>query len=1507
MPEEVYTFPMSFAQERLWFLDQLEPGKPIYNLPVALRLTGTLHVAALERSLNEIVRRHESLRTSFTVENGRTMQAIATDMALPMPVIDLQGLPEGDQSAEVHRRVLAESLHPFDLAKSPMLRACLLKLDGNKHVLISVMHHIISDGWSMGIFVRELAVLYRAFSDGTTATLPELPIQYADYAHWQREWFRGETLEIQLNYWKKQLSGAPQALEIPTDRKRPAVQTFAGGLFQFSLPRELATSLIYFSQERKVTLFMTLLAAFHLLLARYTGRQDVCVGIPIAGRNRAEIENLIGFFVNVLVIRTDLSGNPTVAELLERVKDVTLGAYDHQDLPFELLVEALHPERNLAYPPLVQVAFALQNAPMDALALPGLALERIKIESGFSRYDFTLLMEETSDGLQGIVEYNSGLFDAATIERMMAHYRNVLQAMVSCPQQGIDGISLTDEKELYGLLGVREGECDRILPMTAMQRDIYLETRINPDTLMNSLGFAGEISGGLDVERFRQALYHCSRLHGILRTRIAECRSPYTDAAYQCVPRKGDVSLELVDISPEGSPHTGLEARCRQIISRPYDLSRDPLVSHVLLKLDAHRHVWVLAFHHVVLDAIGATEYMREALSIYELLEKGDDVEKIPDVFPDYVRFNRERFDASRVIRFWREKSRDLEPLDFPAAPDAGKLVSLSKSLDESHWAEVVEYCGRSGIKPALYIKCLYGLLLKVYCRARGDFYIQEFAAGRPKGQTADPGCYYEQFPFIFSREAMRADGEVAELFSYARRFKKTLGENQHISIFRQRQLLPQGRLCFQYNFYNFPSVLKFSGRQMRIRHFVPTAERDVQLIAKLMDGTLQLNLHYHEGVFRDAGFLDRLVSLSRQIVGGAKRLSELRYVTESEARSQIFKGNSTAAPQVSSVQELFEAQAERTPDAVAVAFEDRQLTYRELNARANQLAHHLRTLGVGPQELVAICVERSLEMVVGVLGVVKSGATYIPMDAGYPRERLAYMMEDAGARVVLTQERLLGRILEHKGLTVCLDRDWHEIAGKPTGNPQNLTEPGHLFYVIYTSGSTGRPKGAGVTHRGEINLLQWYTSEFAIGERDRSLLVSAFGFDLTQKNLFATMIRGGMLVLPAMEYFEADVVRNAVRNRGITLLNCSPSAFYAVVEGCNDFSDLRTLRHVFLGGEPIHAARLAGWILSEDFRCEIVNTYGPTECTDIAAFYRLTEPLQFTGRTVPIGRPVDNARVYVLNEEGHIMPPGVAGELCIAGIGVGSGYIHDPQLTHEKFRPDPHGDGMMYRTGDLARSLPDGNLEYLGRLDFQVKIRGMRIEPGEVEHALRQQKGVKDCLAVARGERLIAYLIGEKKEIDQEGMSARLAGFVPDYMVPASYVALREWPLTPNGKIDRGALPEPQQKTFEYLAPRTDTERVICRQWSQLFGVERVGITQNFFELGGHSLLATQAISRIRQDFHVELPLRAIFEKPTVAGLADLVDAERLKETGHDVLQGILDEVAGLSDDEVKRQLRAG
>jgi amino acid adenylation domain-containing protein len=1086
---EPEVFPLSFGQQRLWFLYQLDPASAAYNMGGGLRLYGRLDVAAWRASLEEIVRRHEALRTTFASRDGEPVQVIARRAAVAVPVVDLAALPAAARDHEARRWSARLAAAPFDLARGPLLRTLLLRLAGAEHAMTFALHHIVCDGWSLGVLVRELAALYTALAAGRASPLSALPLQYADFALWQRAWLAGGELERQLAYWKRQLAGAPPALALPFDRPRPRVPSGRGAERPVAFSAGLGEALLALGRCRGATPFIVLLALFDALLARYSGEERIAVGTPIANRNQLQLEGMIGFFANTLVLAVDLAADPGFEDLLARAREVTLGAYDHQDLPFERLVEELQPDRDRGRSPLFQVFFVLQDgAAAAAVELPGLRLVPAGTPAQATQFDLCLDLTVGARGIRGPLLYDTDLFDAPTAARLAEHLRALAVAVVSEPRRRLSTLPLLSPGE-------------------------------------------------------RQQL-----------------------------------AVEWADAAPA--------------------------------LVDALVHEWIAA-------------------------------------------------------------------------------------------------------------------------------------------------------------------------------------------------------------------------------------------------------------------------------------------------------------------------QAARTPAAAAVEDGGRTVTYGELQSLATRLGHRLRALGIGAEAPVAVCLERSPELIVALLAILAAGGAYLPLDPAYPAERLALLLADSGARVLLTTTSLAAALPPHAAAVVCLDADLTDLAGRehrPATPLPGRPDRDSLAYVLYTSGTTGVPKGVAVAHREAAAHFAAFARLSRLGPGDRVLQFASPAFDVSLDEVLPTLGAGATVVLRAPDLWApAEFSARAAALR-LTVVHL-PTAYWQ--QWLHEAAavpppDLR-LRLVVAGTEAMPAAAAERWCASPLGSIRLLNGYGPTEATVTATAFAVAGACR--AATVPIGRPLPGRSAHVLGRDLAPAPLGVAGQLYLGGTGLARGYLGRPDLTAARFVPHPCGGAgeRLYATGDLARFLVDGNLEFLGRVDHQLKVRGWRLEPEEVEAALARHPAVRESAVAVRGGapaggRLVAFLaiaggapppVAELREL--------LRRSLPEALIPSAFVALDALPRTAAGKVDRRALAalraEETADGRAHVPPRTADEVLLVAIWRELLEVEAIGIEDDFFELGGHSLLATRLLSRIERDFGVPLTLRQVFERPTIAGQAELIAAQSGGQTTDErALARLLDELEAMPAAEVKARLaRAG
>ncbi len=2107
--------PLSFSQQRLWFLDLLGKGSSQYNNVLAQRLIGPLNIALLERSIQEIIRRHETLRASFAAAEGQPVQRIAPAYLLPVPVVDLSAIPTRARREEALRGFARQYTGaPFDLAAGPLLRVAVVRFAEDEHALVAAIHHIISDGWSLSIFWKELVTLYDAFSRGQSSPLQELSIQYVDYAAWQRQALVGETLERHLGYWRERLAGAPTVLELPADHCRPAAQSFRGARYPLVLDETLTASLKELALQEGMTPFMVLLGAYAALLYRYSGQQDFLIGTPSAGRTQPETENLIGFFVNTLVLRMDLSGDPTFRTVLKRVHAAATGAYAHQDLPFEYIVEALQPERTLSYNPLFQVSFAYENVLSFASSPANLSASPILIDNGTAKFDLSLELMETDGCFWGSFEYSTDLFDTETIGRLASHFQTLLEGIVAHPQARLSQLPLLSEQEqrqfaastaaldvqpecfhrlfeqqvqrtpealaatdghgrltyqelnaranqlahylrelgigpearvglcmersldlMVGLLGVlkaggayvpldpgypRErlaflvedarlalvlcqerfqerlsGAAERLLCLdTAWEqiarrspknlaggaaeenlayviytsgstgkpkgvmithrglsnyllwaRDAYQveqghgapvhsaitfdltvtslfvpllcgqavvlvpETKDEPfplrhvlreggwsfvkltpahlelvadalpadnapamaarliiggealtgealtywrahapairivneygptetvvgccvfeqaageiapgpvpigrpianmqlyvldrDLCLTPIGVPGELYiGGVgvargyldrpdltaerfiphpfspepgarlyktgDVGRYRAngnieylgrndhqvkvrgfriepgeiesalaahpAVREClvvaredsagdkrlvaylvasrqqerpadlslrQRLQALLpeymlpdayvwlealpltahgkidraalpapelsrpdqgiafvapatqiETAVAEvwaevlgidqvgaldnffalggdslrsvrvaallkrrglsCSLPQLfqhqtvrelaqalrteePAVLATMPEqpfaligvadRQKLPTDLEDAYPAAKLQLGmlfhsayqhdsalyhnvmslhvrarfepqrleqalqLIADCHPALRTAFDVSTysEPLqlvyravaiplsiddlrplpaaeqeqrilawlqaernrqfnwATPPLLRVHVHRRAedtfqLTLTNHHAILDGWSVASLLTEVLQVYIALLEGQEqvAQGIPAPaarFRDVVALERAALVSEDARRYWQEKLRDPHIIRLPRwrARQQTPEPQRRRELHTLVSPDVLE--GLRGLARQAHVP-LKSVLLAAHLRVMSllsgetDILTGLASSVRPESEDSERvlGLFLNSVPF---RQQLSGG-------SWVKLAQETFHNEQEVLPFQryplaQLQLEHGGQPLFEalFNYTHFHVYQGLRGLPLEILDTYEFAEVDFALTVTfdldVFTSDLCLILQYDPAAFSQeqiqatSGYYTAALTLMAQDPAGRYEAAPLLSPAEQQQLLVAWNNTATNYPRNACIHALFEQQAELTPDAVAVVFEDQLLSYQMLNRRANQLAHYLRRLGVGLEVSVALCLERSLEQVTALLAILKAGGTYVPLDPHYPPERLTFMLADTQAPVLLTQTSLRAQLPQTNAAPVYLDQDWPQIAQQPTTNPDSHAVAEHLAYIMYTSGSTGQPKGVCVTHQAVVRLVK-ATNYARFSANERFLQFAPISFDAATFEIWGSLLNGATLVVPPPADLSLDELGAILEYTQITTLWLTAGLFHLMVE--EHLDSLSQLRQLLAGGDVLSVPHVRR-VLEHLKGCQLINGYGPTEGTTFTCCHPVSDVAQL-GETVPIGKPIANAEVYVLDRHLQLTPVGVPGELYIGGVGLARGYLKRPELTAERFIPHPFSQkpgARLYKTGDLVRYRADGTIEFLGRKDQQVKIRGFRVELGEIETRLGQHPGVQEAIVLAREKRpgekwLVAYVLPRQPSATPAlDLRRFLKERLPEYMIPAAFMIVDGLPLTSNGKVDYQALPEPDWSVAEsadtYVAPRTPVEEKLVTIWAELFKLPRVGVNDNFFELGGHSLLAMQVITRVRAVLGINLPLRMLFEAPTIARLAE-------------------------------------
>ena len=1482
-----------------------------------------------------------------------------------LKITDLSGLPEAQRAEAAQELLQRDAQQPFNLATGPMLRCQLIRILPEKHYLLLTMHHIVFDGWSQEILFRELQAIYSGLLEQSPPTLAKLPFQYGDFSVWQRQYL-DEVLASQLDYWRGQLANSPPRLELPTDYARPAVQTYQGDRYALKLSPELSHALKERSRQSGVTLFMTLLAGFKVLLFHYTNQADIIVGTPIANRNQAELEGLIGFFVNTLVLRTEVRGELSFLELLGRVREVTLGAYAHQDMPFEKLVEELRPARNQSYSPLFQVMFALQNTAGSTLELPGLELQPLQLEKTVSKFELTLSLRETAEGLSGSWIYNTDLFKGSTIVGLSEQFQVLLAEIIQFPERPIASFSLRSKTESQQSLVTAKiaQQIDKLspakraileqmllkksnsahppqtktspprnsfIPLAFAQQNLWLLDQLEPGNPAYNRPTNIRLKGNLNQAVLEDSLNEIIRRHEILRTSIVS----QDGQPWQQIASALTIELSLLDISSLPVAQRTLEAQriAAKLAEFKFDLARLPLIKAKLVRLSNQEHILLLNLHHIIFDGWSMGVLTTELLAIYEAFAASTTpaLPELPLQYADFAIAQHQRLRGEKLksqLAFWQEQLRgDLPILELPTDRPRTKVPTF-KGAKQSHQlpkslSESLKSLGHQE-KGTLFMVLLaaFKVLLWRYTDQ------EDLIVGCPiavRNSSATEKLIGLFINTLVLRTQVESTLTFKELLTRVRQQTLAAYAHQEVPLPKlveelqlERNLSHSALFQVLFQLRNLPTP-ELSTKELTFESF--EFDRGLALLDLALDieeqpTGLKLTFEYNQDLF-DAATISRLAGhyqtlLTSITANPHQAIADLAIITPAEqsellsefsGSNQIF-GNSASLGQ--SIHQLFEEQVEVSPNAIAVMFEGRQLTYRELNQKANQLARYLQTLGVKAEVLVGILLERSLDMIIGILGILKAGGAYVPLDPSYPRDRLDFILKDAQISVLLTQQHLNYLLQGYGGRSIYLEEESAKIAQKANFNLPPSVNSENLAYLIYTSGTTGNPKGVCIEHRSLINFTQAASSQYELSDQDRVLQFASLGFDAAAEEIYPCLVNGGTLVLRNDAMVSTISKFLAVCDDWqITVLDL-PTAYWQQMVSELELSQLKlpnSLRLVIIGGERVAPEYVSKWLSYVEDAPQLINSYGPTECTVVSTTYQIRSTDLDTAKEIPLGSAIQGVQTYILDRKLQPMPIGIAGELYIGGAGLARGYLHRPELTQEKFIPHPFVDSespRLYRTGDLVRYLPtlkdtasrpegsplghNGNIEFLGRIDNQVKIRGFRIELGEVETLLRQHDHVADAVVVAHefapgDQRLLAYVIPRNSsELEQRELRQFLLKKLPEYMIPSFILPLPAVPLTPNGKVDRRSLPVPDLEQLErsqtFVAPQNPVQEKLAVIWREVLQLAKVGIHDNFFELGGHSLLAVQLISRISQKFEIEIALRSLFAASTIAELEEHVVA---------------------------------
>ena len=1625
------TLSLSFAQERLWFITQLEGNSTFYNISRVMKLAGKLNIDAISRAITHLVKRHESLRSNFFSQEGKPYLKINSASEGYLEIIDAEQL----STSQIDNLIKEKRNKILDLENDRLIQFSLLPISATENILVILIHHIISDGWSMGILTSELSKLYQTYSQNKTPNLEKLEIRYADFASWQRGYLQGEKLDRQLNYWQEKLKDIPPLLELPTDNPRPVVQTYQGKTLSLDLSSQLIEQLKQISQEEETTLFMTMVTAFSILLSRYTNQDDIVIGTPIANRHYPEVENIIGFFANTLPIRITLEKNQTFTELLAQVKQTTLESYQYQDIPFEKLVEELNPQRSLSYNPIFQVMLAWNNIPAQSEEWGDLTIQNQKWNNsqiGSAKFDLSLFFNEKPQEIKAGLNYNSNLFNDDRIEGMSTDFTNLLSAIVENPQQSLSQLQILikdidennsnrNSKQLSCILIGWESlilNCANWLS----DRGHIIKGIISNGNLVRKWAKEHEISYASSLKDNPEWLspQSCDYLFSIYNLEILppEILAIPRQYAINChdalLPKyagmnavswailngerqhgitwhimtedidAGDILKQISFDIDEDETAFSLNTKCFEnlIASFPQlidDLLRGKITpkpqskENIQLFLSSQKPApncivnWNLSAKEIdtqfralkyeqAPNYIGRFKIFIESqfYLVNQLEISNQKSEKKPGTIVSFTNktivittktndvivsdfmtldgqcitrkeiFNQHNLhlnyllpslteEEARYINeldkkitnketYWVNKLINLEPL---------RLSNLFLNYSESNHKSTHSYKFFTIDLPTLNEYKENTLINKDNHNILLTFlltYLHRISRAKSWDiniQTEDNltaiatyhNLYSSYLPWKIELDLEKQiDSLIQDIDYQLKKLKKQ--QIFPLDIFdRYPELQERKELISEYH----KNIL------IQINHDDTTAitiENKQPLIFNIKTETSQIECIYNCDLINDHEikiFLDNFLTFAENLlknynlpIGKIPLISSDKLL---EYQHQNYQQELTKYSPDLFIQQ-WEKQVQQSPHRIAIQEENNILTYSQLNNKVNQLAHYIQQKGVKVNSLIAICLPRSIQQITSILAVLKAGGAYIPLDINYPQERIKFICEDTQTPLIITLEKFKAK-LPHNTEHIYLDINQQQIAKQPTDNLDSRDLQGSdLAYIIHTSGTTGNPKGVMINQESLGYFAQIIGEAYCMTKSDRILQFANICFDMSIEEIFSCFVKGGTLVLRNEEMLsDAQQFIRQIEDWQITIIILS-TAYWSVIVREIDRQKLSfpsCLKLTIIGGEKVTRENIQLWQDNIPPQIQLINGYGPTETTVTVTTININSTTITPEKS--IGKPLAGVTAYILDDNLQPLPVGVPGELCLGGYGLANGYLNQPKLTAEKFIDNPFVETRhplslrLYKTGDLCRYLPDGNIEYIGRIDNQVKVRGFRIELGEIEASLNKFKNVKQTVVIvkekANGDKyLAAYLVSENAVTNTE-LREYLGENLPGYMIPSVFVFLDEFPLTLNGKIDKKALYDieaQENRDNEYIAPINETEIQLVEIWQKILEVENIGIKDNFFNLGGHSLLATQVVSRIRNNFQIELPLRYLFEYPTIKQLAEIIEEEKLESNSIDI-----------------------
>ncbi|ASZ13464.1 non-ribosomal peptide synthetase [Chitinophaga pendula] len=1468
-------YPLSPSQQGIWLNAHLAGRETLYNVPLTFVLQHPVQSTVLQQAFEALVHRHESLRTTFTTIGGLPYQQVKAHLPVQMErYTPTQNSSLQEQLAALYRSHIQTH---FDLSDGPLFRIALVPLNEQQTLIMFTLHHIITDGLSVQQLFDELAADYASLLENQP--ILGLPLfQYRDYSHWLEQVIHSQEGERQLHYWQQKLQHtSPFSLAHLIGRSNAGKQEGAIHIFRF--PAVIKEGVEKLATHSGSTAFIVLQALLKVLFFKLTGQRDITVGAAVSGRAIAETEGITGMLINTIALYDQVHERDSFETFLEQVKQTSLEGLEHQLLPYDKVLELVQPETNALFDVMIATDDQQLQSNSKLFLTHTPETESLRALYNAAKLNATFDFDTRGEGIELQVIYDASLFDHQYILLLGKYFSNLAQQVFAQPSMPISQFQLSDgqEPELFRYLGIDNKDYTTVYPLSTSQRDIYLTSLLQPaDNGLRLLAYF-DIPCSVDPPTWKQAITIVTQqedsLRSVLITRNAE--------AYQAVKWTADSWFEYVDLQHLPYSRDTFHAYISDYCNDPQTLDL-PFYKHYLFRISDSHYITAINAHHVFTDGASFRLLTERIDAVYHQLLTGtvtDDHTSQP--YRDYVFRHLSRFDTALTDSFWQQRLAAVQPLHYEGAISTADRSHADVLLLEATEADAIRrYCHTHHINAPLFFRTIYALLVKYYCNADHDYCIREHLAGRDRQYQQMIGNLSHCFPLLITPAALQPDTTFQALCTYLMQQRTSAGELRYISLSLQNRIIGDEPLSFffNYQYFNLPATQSGIGQLQQVYRLM---DNQIELRVAEIQEKYELRLDYNERIFNGHEFLQRVKHVCQQLLQGVEHLQQLNYLLPAETTLLHNIGDRTSLAATTDILSIFRQQVANHPAKTAVVYKDQALSYATLDQHANAVAAHLESLGLQTGDIVGIMVERSAWMIVTLLGVLKAGGAYLPVDPEYPQERIDYLLQDSQASLLLTHQKWQERV--PASITAIAIED---IPLQPIKTVNHLVTPGQLAYVIYTSGTTGRPKGAMITHGAVSNIAQAWKQAYRLDSFEVSLLqMASFSFDVFTGDVIRTFVSGGQMVIcPSSVRLEIASLYALLAKHRVNIFESTPALIIPLMDHVYEQQlDISFLKLLILGSDSCPVAHFKR--LTERFTpgMRVINSYGVTEACIDSGYYEAPAALLPNAGNTPIGQPLNNYIYYVCNHQHQLVPVGIPGELYIGGPGVASGYLGREALTAEKFIPLGRDGQRVYRTGDIVRWLPDGNLEFAGRKDDQVKVRGFRIELQEIESVLLTQTGIKEALVTVYGkdseQALVAWYVTSDASISAATLREGLKHSLPDHMIPAYFIPLERLPLTPNGKVDRKALPDPlrymDQQTVITNAPVTGTEQTLLTIWQDVLRRHRIGITDNFFELGGHSLKATNAVARIYKTFQVNLPLNIFFSQPTIAAQAAYIDLQ--------------------------------